>query len=157
MKVTTHIFIIFCLVCLFWVTFTLGFQSLQLSLSPRAVRNAPSPLAESYSVTLFDLDEERKPANKRVVKLSAEHTILDALLMEGEEAPHSCKAGLCTDCAVLALNGQENIELEAAVLDPETTKKGFLLSCSARIAGDDVSLLLGVGEDMYEDQFGEFR
>ena len=112
---------------------------------------------QGYSVKIMDMDENKKPVNERVVELSGDMTILDALLQAGEDAPHSCKAGLCTDCAVLALSGQESIELEAAVLDPETTEKGFVLACSAKVRGDNISLLLGVGEDMYEDQFGQFR
>ncbi len=145
--------IAFMCLCTFIVTFVSGFQShLRIDDGNSLMRRAAS-----YSVKIFDLDEERKPTNERVLELSGEMTILDALLVEGEAAPHSCKAGLCTDCAVLALSGQDNVELEAAILDPETTEKGFLLSCSARVAGDGISLLLGVGEEMYEDQFGDFR
>jgi ferredoxin len=107
-------------------------------------------------VTLFD-NKEGKPSNERVVELSGDMTLLDALISAEGDAPHSCKAGLCTECAVLAVSGQQNIELEAAILDPDTTAKGFVLSCSARIKGAGVSLLLGVGDAMYEDQFGSFR
>lgn len=127
-------------------------------ISDGATRSASSRVAlhASYSVKILDMDEDKRPVNERILELSGDMTILEALLQVGEDAPHSCKAGLCTDCAVLALSGQENIELEAAVLDPETTEKGFVLACSAKLKGD-CSLLLGVGEDMYEDQFGQFR
>jgi len=47
--------------------------------------------------------------------------------------------------------------MEAAITDPETTEKGFILSCSARVVGEGVNLILGVGEDMYDSSFGEFR
>lgn len=44
----------------------------------------------------------------------------------------------------------ENVKLEAAVLDPDISARGFVLTCSATIEGTGVELELGVGDKMYE-------
>ena len=74
----------------------------------------------------------------------------------GKEPPFSCGVGLCTECAALVVQGQSNIELEAAVLDEETTKKGFILTCSSKVNGEGVKLILGQHEKMYDSQYGNF-
>ncbi|CAM9623717.1 unnamed protein product [Chrysoparadoxa australica] len=69
----------------------------------------------------------------------------------------SCRTGLCTECAALVEKGMESVSLDAAVLDPEVTAKGFILTCSARITGPSVELLSGQNEQMYDAQYGSFR
>lgn len=44
----------------------------------------------------------------------------------------------------------DNVKLEAAVLDPEISARGFVLTCSATVAGPGVALELGVGDKMYD-------
>lgn len=44
----------------------------------------------------------------------------------------------------------ENVELQAAVLDPEVTARGFVLTCSATVKGPGVALKLGAGDEMYD-------
>eukprot|EP00752_Nemacystus_decipiens_P010008 g8923.t1 len=48
-----------------------------------------------------------------------------------------------------------NVELDAAVLDPDISARGFVLTCSATVAGPGVELELGVGDKMYDAQYGE--
>lgn len=43
-----------------------------------------------------------------------------------------------------------NVELDAAVLDPDISARGFVLTCSATVAGPGVELILGVGDKMYD-------
>ena len=90
------------------------------------------------------------------IEVQGTNTILDELMAAGIEAPYSCKAGLCTDCGALVVEGMNNVELDAAITDENAIARGFILSCSARIKGD-ITIKLGVGEDMYEEQFGDFR
>lgn len=90
------------------------------------------------------------------IEVQGTHTILDELMAAGIKAPHSCKAGLCTECGCLVVQGMNNVELDAAITDEDAIAKGFILSCSARVKGD-ITIKLGVGEDMYEEQFGDFR
>mgnify|MGYP006091541065 CR=1 FL=1 len=88
------------------------------------------------------------------VKVKEGVTILNGLLDAGIDAPSSCMAGLCTECAALVIEGRENVELEAAVLDEETTAKGFILTCSSNIKGP-VKMVIGVGDAMYDSQYGD--
>jgi ferredoxin len=89
--------------------------------------------------------------------LGGDKTILQALEVAGLTAPSSCCAGLCTECACLVTSGLENVELDAAILDPEVSAQGFVLTCSASIKGEGVELLLGQHENMYEAQYGDYR
>lgn len=43
-----------------------------------------------------------------------------------------------------------NVKLDAAVLDPDISARGFVLTCSATVAGSGVELELGVGDKMYD-------
>lgn len=44
----------------------------------------------------------------------------------------------------------DKVKLEAAVLEPEVSARGFVLTCSSTIAGSGVELELGAGDKMYE-------
>lgn len=44
----------------------------------------------------------------------------------------------------------DNVHLEAAVLDPDISARGFVLTCSATVEGPGVELILGVGDKMYD-------
>ena len=105
-----------------------------------------------YKVTITSED-----GNSKEVSIGSKNTILDGLENAGIDAPHSCKAGLCTDCAAFIKAGRESVELEAAILDPDATEKGFVLTCSSRVVGEGVELLLGCADKMYDLHFGEFR
>ncbi|CAM9518735.1 unnamed protein product [Choristocarpus tenellus] len=96
-------------------------------------------------------------AETKTLSIDEDKTILVALEEHDVDAPHSCRSGLCTECAALVTGGRENVHLEAAVLDPAVTEMGFVLTCSASIIGPGVELELGVGEKMYEAQYGSFR
>ena len=99
----------------------------------------------------------RADGDSRIVKLSSQDTILNGLENAGFEAPYSCRTGLCTECAALVTANIDSVELDAAVLDPETTGKGFILTCSARVKGEGVELTLGQHTNMYDSQYGNFR
>lgn len=44
----------------------------------------------------------------------------------------------------------DNVKLEAAVLDPDISARGFVLTCSSTVAGPGVELEIGVGDKMYD-------
>lgn len=50
-----------------------------------------------------------------------------------------------------------NVALDAAVLDPDISARGFVLTCSATVAGPGVELELGVGDKMYDVGVRFFR
>jgi len=64
--------------------------------------------------------------SNRQLKVSAEQTILDALLDAGVTVPHSCKAGHCKSCAVKVLEGEPE-HLDSSL--SETEKSEFKLMC----------------------------
>ena len=92
---------------------------------------------------------------EQIVSIPADATILSALISEGVNVSYSCQTGLCTECASYVHDGLEHIELEAAILDEEISAQGYVLTCCARISGPGVKLELGMGEILYEAQFGE--
>jgi ferredoxin len=94
---------------------------------------------------------------EHMVPINSADTILNQLDKAGLDPPNSCRVGLCTECAALVTANQDAISYDAAVLDPETTAKGFILTCSTRVTGPGVELVLGQHEGMYDSQYGEFR
>eukprot|EP00904_Undaria_pinnatifida_P006638 jgi/Undpi1/3103/HiC_scaffold_15.g06477.m1 len=93
----------------------------------------------------------------RTVAVEEGQSILDALEADDIDAPHSCRSGLCTECAAIVTANLDSVKLEAAVLDPEISAMGFVLTCSATVEGGGVELELGAGDKMYEAQYGDFR
>ncbi|CAM9675528.1 unnamed protein product [Hapterophycus canaliculatus] len=111
----------------------------------------------SCAVRAHDVTVTLEDGGIRSVMAEDGQSILDALEAHDIDAPHSCRSGLCTECAAMVTANLDNVELEAAVLDPEISARGFVLTCSATVAGPGVALELGVGDKMYEAQYGEFR
>ena len=103
-----------------------------------------------YEITVIEPMGEEK-----TLTISGDDTILAGLDKGGVDAPFSCQTGLCTECASLVEKGMENIELEAAILDPKVTAQGFVLTCSAHLTGSGVRMKLGVGDEFYEAQYGD--
>ena len=119
---------------------------------PRRFQQRTQYRGVSFDVTIIEQD-----GKKQVVNIDSDRDILTGLMKAGIDAPCGCRAGMCTDCGAFVMNGKESFELDAAVLDEETTAKGFILTCSSRVTGEGLVLALGVGEDMYESQYGDFR
>ncbi|CAM9555179.1 unnamed protein product [Ectocarpus sp. 4 AP-2014] len=115
----------------------------------RRARMSSSPLraANDVKVTVEGVE--------RTVALEEGVSILDGLEAHNIDAPHSCRSGLCTECAAMVTANLDNVKLEAAVLDPAISARGFVLTCSSTVAGPGVELELGVGDKMYEAQYGE--
>jgi len=93
----------------------------------------------------------------QMIAIDLGENLLDALERHQINAPHSCRTGLCTECAALVTSGLENIEFGPAVLDPTVTEKGFILTCSVSVNGPGVKLELNKHEEMYDAQYGTFR
>lgn len=51
----------------------------------------------------------------------------------------------------------DNVKLEAAVLDPDISARGFVLTCSSSVSGPGVELEIGVGDKMYEVRVSFFE
>eukprot|EP00611_Tribonema_gayanum_P026779 TRINITY_DN6462_c0_g1_i1.p1 TRINITY_DN6462_c0_g1~~TRINITY_DN6462_c0_g1_i1.p1 ORF type:complete len:167 (+),score=40.24 TRINITY_DN6462_c0_g1_i1:43-543(+) len=128
-------------------------QSSAFVLLPRSAAVArPAATLAAIPVTFITPAGEEK-----VVSIEPGTSLLVAAEGADIEAPFSCRAGLCTECAGMVVQGGDNVHLEAAVLDPEVTAQGFVLTCSATVTGEGVVIQLGAGEAMYEAQYGGFR
>jgi ring-1,2-phenylacetyl-CoA epoxidase subunit PaaE len=57
--------------------------------------------------------------------------VVDAALAAGIDAPHSCKAGVCSTCRARVTEGEVEMEANHALEDYEI-RQGYVLSCQAR-------------------------
>lgn len=65
--------------------------------------------------------------------------LLDVLLDQGIDAPHSCREGHCGACAVTKLSGEVEMETND-VLEPEDLDEGLILACQSRPRSDSVEV-----------------
>ena len=65
--------------------------------------------------------------------------LLDVMLEQGIEAPYSCREGHCGACAVTAVHGEVEMEVND-VLEPDDIAEGLILACQARPLSDSVEV-----------------
>ena len=65
--------------------------------------------------------------------------LLDVLLEQGLDAPFSCREGHCGACAVTAVTGEVEMEVND-VLEPDDLAEGLILACQARPLSDSVEI-----------------
>jgi len=75
----------------------------------------------------------------RTIEVSENQTILDALLIAGEDVPYSCKTGVCRTCAVEVLEGEAD-HRDAALSEAEKVKGKLFCPCVSRAQGDALTL-----------------
>jgi CDP-4-dehydro-6-deoxyglucose reductase, E3 len=77
--------------------------------------------------------------------LEEDETVLDGLLRQGVEVPHSCRAGACQSCLMRAERGE--VPAKAQVGLKETLKaRGYFLACACRPEGE--LEVAGAGEEL---------
>ncbi|MET2831374.1 1,2-phenylacetyl-CoA epoxidase subunit PaaE [Mesorhizobium shangrilense] len=64
-------------------------------------------------------------------------SILDAALGASLEAPYACKAGVCSTCRAMVLEGEVEMETNHALEDYEV-KRGYVLTCQCYPISDSV-------------------
>tara|TARA_B100001121_G_scaffold289129_1_gene287807 strand:+ start:500 stop:805 length:306 start_codon:yes stop_codon:yes gene_type:complete len=64
------------------------------------------------------------------VSLDEKKTILETLLDENIEAPHSCLGGVCSTCIARVKSGKTEMN-ENQILTEEEIAEGFILTCQA--------------------------
>lgn len=64
-------------------------------------------------------------------------SVLDAALGEGVEAPYACKAGVCSTCRAMLVEGQVDMDANYALEDYEVAR-GYILACQAYPASDRI-------------------
>lgn len=65
----------------------------------------------------------------RIFKMPKQgQSLLEAALANGIDAPHACKAGVCSTCRALILDGKAEMETNHA-LDDDEVRRGYVLTC----------------------------
>lgn len=64
-------------------------------------------------------------------------TILDAAMREGMEVPYACKAGVCSTCRAMLVDGQADMDANYALEDYEIAR-GYILTCQAYPVSDKI-------------------
>ena len=73
------------------------------------------------------------------IEVSADQSILDAMLDAGVDAPYSCKAGNCKSCAVKVLDGEPE-HRDSALSTAEREDYQLICPCVSRAKGDHLAL-----------------
>ncbi len=76
----------------------------------------------STSITLDGLS--------RTIDMQPDMTILEAALEHALEAPHACRAGVCSTCKCKVLEGEVDMVVNHALEDYEV-RQGYILSCQS--------------------------
>ena len=66
-------------------------------------------------------------------------TILDAAMREGMEVPYACKAGVCSTCRAMLVEGQADMDANYALEDYEIAR-GYILTCQAYPVSDRIAV-----------------
>lgn len=80
---------------------------------------------------------EVRNRDRRVVEVSGEEPLLDALEAAGLRLPYGCRYGACITCAARLLDGTVD-QSEGTALKPAQKAKGYVLLCIARPRSDCV-------------------
>ncbi|WP_170762938.1 2Fe-2S iron-sulfur cluster-binding protein [Ruegeria lacuscaerulensis] len=73
----------------------------------------------------------------QTIEMPKDTTILDAALENAMDAPFACKAGVCSTCRCMVLEGEVEMESNHALEDYEV-EKGYVLSCQSYPRTDNV-------------------
>ena len=88
----------------------------------------------AYSITLRSPDGE-----ENVIQCEEDQYILEAAEDAGMDLPSSCRAGACSSCLSIVLEGSVNND-EQSFLDDEQLEEGWSLICVATPESDCVIL-----------------
>nr|YP_009774018.1 ferredoxin (2Fe-2S) [Caulacanthus okamurae]QIZ74635.1 ferredoxin (2Fe-2S) [Caulacanthus okamurae] len=80
----------------------------------------------SYEITLINEEEGTNVS----ISCPDDSFILDSADEQGVQLPYSCRAGACSTCAGVVVEGTVNQD-EQSFLDEEQIEKGLVLTCIA--------------------------
>lgn len=75
----------------------------------------------------------------RTVTFSPDQTVLEAALENAMDAPHACRAGVCSTCKCKVLKGEVDMVTNHALEDYEV-RAGYVLSCQSYPVSDEVEV-----------------
>lgn len=71
----------------------------------------------------------------KTIAIKTGQDVLSALLENGQDIPHSCRAGACQSCLMRASHGEVPAEAQQG-LKPTLVEQGFFLACRCQPKGD---------------------
>mmetsp|Transcript_14723 Transcript_14723/g.13332 ORF Transcript_14723/g.13332 Transcript_14723/m.13332 type:complete len:182 (-) Transcript_14723:8-553(-) len=74
-----------------------------------------------------------------------------------DDVESSCRNGVCTTCSGQVIAGRENVQLAVHGLGEPQLEKGFVCTCQAFAIGPGVVVKLGMYEEVYESQYGQYE
>jgi len=116
----------------------------------------------------LELEGQLNPKNKwevkfifdgveKTVEVSEGDSLLESAEKIFEDAPFSCRNGVCTTCAARITEGRENTKLAVHGLGEPQIEAGFVCSCQAFPVGPGVTVLLNQNDEVYETQYGQYE
>ncbi len=101
------------------------FAAAQTGRLPRKQKSAEAGGKQEETAASVTLD-----GTSRSFSMSRDLTILEAALENALEAPHACRAGVCSTCKCKVLEGEVEMAANHALEDYEV-ERGYVLSCQA--------------------------
>lgn len=93
-----------------------------------AAQAATEADACAATVTLDGISRDVKIAKRQ-------QTVLEAALAEGLDAPYACRAGVCSTCRAMVLEGEVEMDANYALEDYEV-RRGYVLTCQSYPVSD---------------------
>ncbi|WP_439555203.1 2Fe-2S iron-sulfur cluster-binding protein [Dyadobacter sp.] len=113
----------------------MGFSKDQIRKENFVITSAPPAPRESYPHNIVLYFREKLYH----LHVPAHTTVLDAALAEGIRLPYSCKGGRCSTCAGICKTGAVHMSVNEVLTDKDL-KEGWILTCSAYVDSDNVTI-----------------
>lgn len=115
-------------------------RKIKFELFATADAGQPRRLDQDVSTARADRCEATIVLDGRAKSLAIEKntiSVLDAVLKEGMEAPYACKAGVCSTCRAMLIEGQVEMDANYA-LDQDEVARGYVLTCQSHPVSDKI-------------------